>query len=246
MLSRQELKMIRALHRRKERDKQGLFLAEGAKLVDDLLRAGLKPRLLLTTTELPPPYVPVSPEEMKTLSLLETPSPRLGIFHKPVAEVSDAPFILALDQVRDPGNLGTILRTAAWFGLKNITLGKGTVDPYNPKTVQASMGAIAGIVPVETNLPEAISQWKAAGYRVLGADMNGTPVFSQNFVWPERTVLVMGNEGEGLSAEIRKLITQTVSIPGAEGSLVESLNVSLATGILLADRFRRGMPGGGS
>lgn len=241
MLSRNELKLIRSLHRRKERDKSQLFLAEGTKLVSDLIASGLEVVFALSTQEMDG-YRVISEENMRDISLLDTPSPTFAVFKKRSHPVEDSNFILALDRVRDPGNLGTILRTADWFGIKKVYLSKESVEPYNPKVVQSSMGAIARVEVVEGVLP--VDEWKGRGYAVLGTAMEGQSVMGTGFDWPEKTVLLMGNEGAGLDPAYLPQLNGLVSIPKAHNSQAESLNLSMATGIFLATYFQKQVSGG--
>src|SRR5690606_17010256 len=145
-------------------------------------------------------------------------------------------FILALDGVRDPGNLGTILRLADWFGLSQVLLSEDCVDPWNPKVVQASMGSLARVTPAYVDLKSAVEEYKAKG-KLWIADMNGNAVYSAE--WPSRCMLVMGNEANGVSKEISSLGDGAISIPHFGGTVSESLNVAMATGILLSEYRRR-------
>lgn len=241
MLSRNELKFIRSLHRRKERDNSRLFLAEGTKLISDLLASGASAHFLFSTEEAPG-FRTIAQDEMRAISLLETPSSAFGVFHQTDLHVADPSFILALDRIRDPGNLGTILRTADWFGLPKVYLSEDSVEPYNPKVVQASMGAIARVDVVRGKLP--LAEWSNGGYKLMGTAMDGHSVMDSSFVWPEKTVLLMGTEGAGLDASYAPALDQLISIPKAVGSKGESLNLSLATGIFVANYFQSKTSGG--
>lgn len=249
MLSKALQKRISALENKKQRRESGLFIAEGGKTVLDLLSAGLKADRLIATTEwleehtLPQGVeaIEISAEEMRRASLQQAPQGIMGIFHQPCYEVDfttpERELCLALDNVQDPGNLGTIIRIADWFGIENIFCSAGTADVYNPKTVQATMGAIGRVKVHYVDLPSFIETAKGRA-PLYGTFLDGENIYGKEL--ENRGVIIMGNEGNGISEECSKHITERLFIPnypvGRETS--ESLNVSVATAIICSE-FRR-------
>lgn len=249
MISKALLKRITALENKKQRKESGLFIAEGGKTVLDLLAAGLKADKLIATTEwlvshtLPQgaEIIEASSEEMRRASLQQAPQGIMGIFHQPRHETDfttpEHELCLALDNVQDPGNLGTIIRIADWFGIENIFCSSGTVDAYNPKTVQATMGAIGRVKVHYVDLPSFIERVKERA-PLYGTFLDGENIYDKEL--GNRGVIIMGNEGNGISKECGKHITERLFIPnyptGRETS--ESLNVSVATAIICSE-FRR-------
>lgn len=247
MLSKNKIKYIRSLELKKNRKEEKVFVAEGHKLVGDLM--GHFPcRLLVGTagwfSSHPDCHademIEVEQEELSRASLQKTPQEVLAIFEQPVYE-SDSKVIseslcLALDNVQDPGNLGTIVRLADWFGIEDIFCSAGTVDIFNPKTVQATMGAIARVRVHYCDLPELISSLK--GIPVYGTFLNGNVIYSETL--SANGLIVMGNEGNGVSTEVEALINKRLYIPNYphERETSESLNVAIATAVVCAE-FRR-------
>lgn len=247
-LSKNRIKYIHSLELKKYRKAEGLFLAEGPKLVGDLL--GHFPcRLLVATASwlegehghLPADeVVGVTDEELCKASLLKAPQQVLALFEMPADEA--APLIpahalcLALDGVQDPGNLGTILRVADWFGIEHLFCSPDTVDVYNPKCVQATMGALARVRVCYTSLPDLIRRHPSLP--VYGTLLDGDNLYHQSIT--PHGLIVMGNEGNGLSAEVRSLVNRKLYIPNypAGRDTSESLNVAIATAIVCAE-FRR-------
>lgn len=248
-LSKNQIKYIHALELKKNRKNDKVFLAEGPKLVGDLL--GHFPCNLLVATpkwlekhkNIPADCViTASEEELARASLLKTPQQVLAVFKQPDEYIDTAvikhSLCLALDDVQDPGNLGTIIRLADWFGIEHIFCSPDTVDAYNPKTIQATMGGIAHVKVHYTPLPELIRS--VDNCAVYGTFLDGTNMYE----CPLSTtgLIVMGNEGNGISPEVRQLINQRLYIPnyppGKEST--ESLNVAIATAIVCAEFRRRG------
>lgn len=249
MLSKNKIKYIRSLDLKKFRKEEQVFLAEGNKLVGDLL--GTFPcRLVLGTEEWLDAHpriqatetIEVNREELSRASLLKTPQEVLAIFEQPQYETSPKiaaqTLCLALDEVQDPGNLGTIVRIADWFGIKDIFCSAGTADIYNPKAVQATMGAIARVRLHYCNLSEFIASAAKQGIPVFGTFLNGENIYSQEL--STNGLIVMGNEGNGISPEIASSINRRLLIPNYPiGSITsESLNVGVATAIICSE-FRR-------
>lgn len=251
MLSKNDIKNIKSLEHKKFRNEKGLFVAEGHKLAGELL-GKFRCILIIATQEwldrcrnVPAErIVTVTPDELKRVSLLRSPQDVLAVFHIPeykesMTQVASKNLVLALDDVQDPGNLGTIVRIADWFGIKDIFCSKGTADIYNPKAIQATMGAIARVRLHYTDLIKEISGLPAS-VPVYGTYLNGDTLYDTAL--SDHGVIIMGNEGNGISAEISKSIRHRLYIPnwpsGAPTS--ESLNVAIATAIVCSE-FRRRM-----
>lgn len=246
-LSKNRIKYIHSLKLKKNRNTDKVFLAEGSKLVGDLL-GYFSCRFLVATSEWLSQnkelslkdVTEVSEKELSQASLLRTPQQVLAVFRQPEEEM-DASIIsrslcLALDNVQDPGNLGTIIRLADWFGIEHIFCSLDTVDVYNPKTVQATMGAIARVKLHYTHLPGLIRSLK--GIPVYGTFLDGENMYGQPL--SENGLIVMGNEGNGMGEEVKRLINRKLYIPNfpADRETSESLNVAIATAIVCAE-FRR-------
>lgn len=247
MLSKNKIKYIHSLEQKKVRKEEGVFLAEGPKLVGDLL-GHFRCRFLAATPawlgEHPfvasDEVVSVDAEDLKRASLLKTPQQVLAVFEQPDYElhkdVAANSLCLALDDIQDPGNLGTIVRLADWFGIEHIICSQNTVDVYNPKTVQATMGGIARVKVHYTSLPDFIRS--LGDVPVFGTFLDGKNMYEQPL--SANGLIVMGNEGNGIGKEVEALINRKLYIPnypqGQETS--ESLNVAIATAVVCAE-FRR-------
>ena len=239
MISKNQIKFVRQLEQKKYRKKEGLFVAEGPKVVGDLLRAGFKAHTIFATSEWESQgqtFQEVSDEELRRVSFLQHPQRVLALFFIPTESVpSVSSLSLALDDVQDPGNLGTIIRIADWFGIDTIYCSENTADAWSPKVVQATMGSIARVNIIYTDLQELISK---AQVPVYGTLRDGQDIYTQEL--SKEGIIVMGNEGNGISAPIRKLINRRLLIPQFhEGP--ESLNVAIATAITCSE-FRRRYP----
>ncbi|MDB2462527.1 RNA methyltransferase [Algibacter sp.] len=238
MLSKSQIKLITSLKQKKYRQKHGFFVVEGVKTITELLHSNLELYKLYTTTSFnfnAKDEVVVSEQELKRISFLTTPNAALAIFKIPKPEsINASGLIVALDAVRDPGNLGTIIRLCDWFGIKELVCSKETVDCFNPKVVQATMGSITR---VNINYVDLVPFLKTSNLPVYGAFMDGENVYKSKL--PQNGILVMGNEANGVSIEVEGIITEKISIPRF-GTLqaTESLNVATATAILLSE-FRR-------
>lgn len=239
MLSKNQIKLITSLNQKKYRQQHGLFVAEGVKTIKELLQSNLQLHALYTTAAFnidAKDEVLISEKDLKRISFLKTPNTALAIFKIPAAKpIEDNALIVALDAVRDPGNLGTIIRLCDWFGVKDLVCSNETVDCYNPKVVQATMGSITRVNISYLDLKTFLMTSKST---VFGAFMEGENVYPKQL--PQNAVLVMGNEANGISKEIEEIITEKISIPQF-GNLqeTESLNVATATAIFLSE-FRRG------
>ena len=243
MLSKNQIKLINSLHQKKYRNKHELFIVEGKKSVTEFLQSSFKLESLFVlenhkddNQDVINKTIEVTYNELKKISALKNPNQVLAVFHIPKNDVLlNNDLTLALDDVKDPGNLGTIIRLCDWFGIKQLVCSKETVDCYNPKVVQASMGSLTRINIVYTDLSEFISNSNLSIYVSL---MNGDNIYQSNL--PKEAIIVMGNEANGISNEIISLATNKISIPRF-GNLhqTESLNVATATSIILSE-FRRG------
>lgn len=250
-LSKNKIRFIHSLEQKKFRRQENAFVAEGHKSVGDLLAGGCRPRLIIATEQwqgreaLPEEteLIAVTEEELRKASLLQHPQQVLGVFSLPdpsllpTAKTFSQDLCLCLDGVQDPGNLGTIIRTADWFGLKNIVCSRTTADAYNPKVVQATMGSIARVCIAYTDL----DKWLASMPRdipVYGTMLDGNNIYDTQL--SRGGIIVMGNEGNGISPEIQQRLTHRLLIPPhpANRKTAESLNVSVATAIICAE-FRR-------
>lgn len=247
ILSKNRIKYIRSLELKKNRREEKLFLAEGPKLVGDLL--GHFPcRFLAATSGWLNAHSPVgadevlevSAEDLARASLLKTPQQVLALFEQPEykhdMEVISHSLCIALDDVQDPGNLGTIIRLADWFGIEHIFCSPNTVDVYNPKAVQATMGGIARVKVHYTPLPDLIRM--LGDVPVYGTFLDGKNIYEQQL--SPHGLIVMGNEGNGIGDEVKKLINRKLFIPNypQERQTSESLNVAIATAVVCAE-FRR-------
>lgn len=239
MPTKNEIKRIQSLKQKKKRQQQGVFVAEGEKLVRHLLDLGLESEMLfalkgvdIIETEA------VSTNEMKQLSLLKTPSSVIGVFKQPIFETSpfQGEIVLVLDAIRDPGNLGTMLRLCDWFGVKQVICTPDCVDVFNEKVVQASMGSIANIPCFYLEVDEVIDQALTAGFTLMATTMEGKSIYQNEF--PAKTAMVIGNEGQGISNALLEASTSRVSIPAHADAKAESLNAAMATAVLLSEYFR--------
>ena len=247
MLSKNKIKYIHSLELKKNRKKEGVFVAEGHKLVGDLLPHFHCRLILATTTWLEEHHdiqadeiIEITPEELVKASLLKTPQEVLAVFEQPqydyTTDVIKNSLCLALDDIQDPGNLGTIIRLADWFGIEHIFCSQGTVDVYNSKVIQATMGALARVKVHYCNLPELISSLKDVP--VYGTFLDGENIYNKPL--SENGLIIMGNEGNGVSKEVSQQINNKLYIPNYPSGRTtsESLNVAIATAVVCAE-FRR-------
>jgi TrmH family RNA methyltransferase len=240
-LSKNHIKLITSLQQKKYRQKHKLFVAEGVKVVEELLLSDFEIEKLFVTQDYKPnlrdeQLVIVSEVELKKISQLKSPNKVLGLFRIPKTNSeSNKGLIVALDDINDPGNLGTIIRLCDWFGVSKLVCSKNTVDCFNQKVVQASMGSLARIDIVYVDL---IPFLEGTDFPSFIADMDGENVYESTL--PKEAILIMGNEANGISYEIRELVDSKISIPRfGDIQQTESLNVATATAILLSE-FKRG------
>jgi len=248
MISKSQIKLVRSLQQKKFRDQLGYFVAEGDKCIEELKKSF---ELVLYCNE-----NNATPTEIAQMSSLRTPQGSIAVFRqrpdspsrllafspsRPIAQLT-----LALDGLQDPGNLGTIIRTADWFGVHDIVCSLDTADCYNPKVVQATMGALARVHVHYVDLVEWLNGEKANGREIIGTLLEGRDMYEVLTLHPSpltphpSPIIVMGNEGNGISEEVRELITCPIRIPSypKDAETSESLNVAIATAIVLSE-FRR-------
>jgi TrmH family RNA methyltransferase len=257
-ISKNQIKFIRQLEQKKFRRREGLFVAEGTKVVGDLL-VHYQPHSVFATKDwlkdhasaishLPTSIKEVTDEELRRLSFLQHPQQVLALFPIPSIVADNCPFgdvkrcfaseelSIALDGIQDPGNLGTIIRIADWFGIEQIFCSEDTVDAWNPKVVQATMGSISRVNIIYLSLAELIDSLPD-DYPVYGTLLDGDSIYTQALT--PHGLIVMGNEGNGISPEIRQKVNRRLLIPSyRNGDTAESLNVAIATAITCAE-FRR-------
>ncbi|MEJ6674092.1 MAG: RNA methyltransferase [Polaribacter sp.] len=241
-ISKSQLKLITSLSQKKYRQKHNLFIAEGIKVVNELLNSSFEVELIFCTndfqTMLPENKITrVSETELKKISTLKSPNKVLSLFKIPEEKpIQNSGLILALDAINDPGNLGTIIRLCDWFGIAQLICSKDTVDCYNQKVVQASMGSLTRIKIQYLDLKNYFSESLLPTFI---ADMNGENVYQT--VLPKEGILILGNEANGVSEEIKKKIKHKISIPRfGETQKTESLNVATAAAILISE-FKRNL-----
>lgn len=256
MLSKQKLKDIRSLQVKKYRRETGLFLAEGEKIVEELLGSDVEIEMIVATAgwlSLHPQAAGACQElreadaaELEKISTLSTPNQvvAIGKTPHPVTEMKELEkqLVLVLDNLQDPGNLGTIIRIADWFGIGHMVCSEETVEAFNPKVVQASMGSIFRIGIEYVRLDRWIRAYtEQFGYPVYGTFTGGKNIYTQDL--DLFGLIIMGNESKGISENVRNLVSHRLTIPRFMGSGAESLNVSMATAIVCSE-FRRRNPGG--
>lgn len=241
MVSKNQIKLITGLQQKKYRAQHKLFIAEGPKVVQELLDSSFELHHLFTTDAvfkgIPQDKTTlITDAELKKISTLATPNTCLALFAIPDGKpIIDNGLIVALDDVRDPGNLGTIIRQCDWFGITQLTCSEQCVDAYNPKVVMATMGSLSRVNVVYTNLEKYLRETQLP---VFGTFMDGENIYNETL--PAEGIIVMGNEANGISATVEKLVTYRIAIPRfGQLQKTESLNVATATAIILSE-FRRG------
>lgn len=242
-LSKAQIKWVRQLQQKKFRDAEGVFVAEGEKCVYDL--TGAFELVLLVSPD------NATPTEIEQMSSLRTPQGVIGVFKRRLdigdglSAIGDGLWV-ALDGVQDPGNLGTIIRTCDWFGIHHIICSRDTADCYNPKVVQATMGALARVqLHYVADLPNVLSKYQQNGYPIYGTLLNGKNMYEPSAIpTKDKGIIVMGNEGNGISQAVRECVTHPLLIPSypADMPTSESLNVGIATAIVLAEFRRNNLP----
>ena len=262
MISKSQIKLVRSLEQKKHRVAEGLFVAEGPKVVGDLLACHFRPRMIFSLTPGTSPksltpgtspkergvdgdfadglegdgvsYITVTDDELRRLSFLQHPQQVLAVFELPdlTAPGGRGSLSLALDGVQDPGNLGTIIRIADWYGIDTVYCSPDTADAWSPKVVQATMGSIARVHIIYCDLVQLLRE---ARVPVYGTVLDGDNIYSRQLTG--EGIIVMGNEGNGISSSVRQLLTHRLLIPQMRPG-AESLNVAVATAIVCSE-FRR-------
>jgi len=250
MISKNQVKYIRLLEQKKYRRREGLFVAEGTKVVSDLLIYH-KPKAVFATSsffancshliEGQTEITEVSEEELRRLSFLQHPQQVLALFPIPTSQLDicdiSHELSLMLDGIQDPGNLGTIIRIADWFGIKHVFCSEDTVDAWNPKVIQATMGSIARVNMIYTPLEEIINTLPE-DFPIYGTLLDGDNIYSQEL--SSEGLIIMGNEGNGISPGIRAKVNRRLLIPNFhKGDTADSLNVAIATAITCSEFKRR-------
>lgn len=245
-MTKAEIQFIRSLADKRTRDTEHLFVAEGYKLVDEVRNSQLRIRNIYTTRDdvVGSNVVRIEKREMERISQLNTASDILAVVEQPRYKLAltglKSKLTLALDGVQNPGNMGTIVRLADWFGVESIICSRECADLYNPKVVQATMGALLRVkVHYVDNLSTLLSEARTSGLPIYGTLLDGNNIYHEKL--SAKGIIVMGNEGRGLSDECRSTLTHKLFIPPypADAPTSESLNVAMATGIILSE-FRRG------
>ena len=251
MLSKSKIKLIQSLNRKKDRDESGFFLVEGIKMVEEALSSDFKIEFLVCSTKFAHKHpeiqfkvkeiIEADSESIQKASLLKNPQEAIAVVSQSQDRrpeiILQNELILALDFIQDPGNLGTILRIADWFGIHTLVCSKNTVDVYNPKVAQASMGAIFRVKIWYTNLVEFLAESKEQNVPVFGTFLEGHDIYTEKL--SKNGIIVLGNEGNGISPEVAGEVSHKIFIPSfSSGKSSESLNVAIAAAICCSE-FRR-------
>ena len=241
MLTAHTIKTIQSLDKKKYRQKYNLFLVEGNKIIKELPNSDYKIENLYSTDPENITFKTVNiekilPTDLKKISFLQHPKDSVAVCKIPESTIlNDVKIQLILDGIQDPGNLGTIIRLADWFGIEQIICSNDTVDVYNPKVIQATMGSFLRVNVFYTDLEEYLKEYQ---YPIFGTDMNGENIYETEF--PEKFSLVFGNEGNGLRPSTEDLISTMITIPRfGRSQSTESLNVSMSAGIILGEIFSK-------
>ncbi|MCK8522189.1 RNA methyltransferase [Aquimarina sp. D1M17] len=242
MVSKNQKKLIKSLHQKKYRKQHHLFVAEGKKVINELLDAEFRLHSLYTVDDSffkidPKLQYVLKEDELKQISFLSTPQTALAVFYIPEEQEIDPKGItLVLDDVRDPGNLGTIIRLCDWFGIRELVCSLQTVDCYNPKVIQATMGSISRVNVRYTSVLDFLKS-KKSDLMTFGTFMDGDNLYKTDL--PKDGIVVMGNEANGISPQVEAFVDKKITIPQfGDGQKTESLNVATATAIVLSE-FKR-------
>lgn len=244
MITKNQIQLIKSLQTNKGRKLHKLFVAEGIKCISDILASDLELVYLFETEtvferkkfkEIAHTIENITSSDLNKISSLTIPNNCLAVFGIPeLKAIKDSGLVVVLDSIQDPGNLGTIIRLCDWFGVQQVVCSMDTVDVYNPKVVQATMGATVGVSVVYADLEKYLSKTKLP---IFGTFMKGDDVY--NSTLPENGIVLLGNEGNGISEKIEKLVTNRLTIPNFNKYLhAESLNVATAAAVVLSE-FRR-------
>ncbi|WP_027385319.1 TrmH family RNA methyltransferase [Chryseobacterium gregarium] len=239
MLTAHTIKVLQSLDKKKFRQKYNLFLVEGNKIITELRNSDFKIKEIFSTDpqkldRVETPVIHISENELKKISFLQNPKDSVALCYlSEVVKFEDKNIQLVLDGIQDPGNLGTMIRLADWFGIEQIICSEDTVDFYNPKVIMASMGSFTRVNIVYTDISEYLSVTENVN---IGTDMEGENIYT--FKKPEKINLILGNEGKGIRPETEKFLQKSIMIPRfGKSQSTESLNVSMAAGIILGQLF---------
>lgn len=239
-LTNSEIKFIKSLQLKKNRRESGLFIVEGVKLVNELLNQNVfTPKAIYSSSEsleIKSEFKLISPKELSRISGLKSPNDVLAVVEIPkIVDIEPrTETVLILDEINDPGNLGTIIRTADWFGVDTIYLTENSVDAYNPKTVQSTMGSLFRVKVITQTSEKIVELLKQHEYKLIGAEMDGINLYE--FKKPNKIALIMGSESHGINSLLKSSLSQSITIPRKGNA--ESLNVSMACGIILSELNR--------
>ena len=254
MVSRNKMNFIVSLQKKKAREEEKLFIIEGDKLVKEFLAAKIPAKILVAKSEFLnsltlvhrqsiPEIITASYDELKRMSTLKTPHNALAVIEMPDVSM-DLPTLnneltVALDCIQDPGNLGTIIRAAAWFGIRNIFCSEESVDVYNPKVIQSSMGAILHVNVFYTDIRKLLESARSNGIKIYGTVMKGKSIYSSRL--SGTGIILFGNESKGISDDLLPFITDRIMIPkiNKESPGIDSLNVSMAASVVFSEFTRR-------
>lgn len=244
-LSTSDIKNIRALQQKKFRKESNRFVVEGLKTVEELLLSNFTVENIYTTdseafADVSVPIVSISQKELERISGLKTPNRVLAVVEIPEPQPLNwsQPIVVMLDGIRDPGNLGTIIRTSKWFGVSTIVCSEDCADVWDRKVVQSTMGALFHVNVIYADLEKVLIEAQSNGFKAKAAAMNGTSIYEMENA--EKTVLLIGSESHGISPLLLEKCDQTVTIPNRENpQRVESLNAGIATSIILSELTRK-------
>ena len=231
MITKNQIKLIKSLRLKKNRIQSGFFIAEGEKIIDELLQSKLETVHIFSTVNkysFSDYYIPIKNAQLKQISYLKTPNKVVGLFKIPKNSVIDFNSnIIALEEINDPGNLGTIIRLCDWYGLKNIICSINSVDCYNPKVIQASMGSISRVNISYMDLEKLVAD---KSHKTVMADLKGEKL--RNFNFSKNQIIFFGSESNGFSKKMSSKIENKITIEGLNNN-VESLNLATSVGIIL-------------
>lgn len=254
MISKNKTKFIISLQKKKVREEEGLFVIEGDKLVKEFLAAGVSIRTLIAKKEFISSLNPsvkklikeiydTTYEELKHISSFKTPHNALAVITMPERKMDEEELVdnlcVVLDCIQDPGNMGTIIRAAAWFGIRNIVCSPDSVDVYNPKVIQSSMGAILHVAVYYSDLTKFVAFAGEKNIPVFGTLLDGESIYRHKL--GNKGIIILGNESRGISHELLPFITDKIRIPGAASALpgIESLNVGMAASVVFSEFLRQ-------
>ena len=241
-ITKADIKYIKQLQQKKYRKQYGFFVVEGWKSIQDFTKAGYLPQKIYAAKQPDNKFETgiteaITTKQLKQISSLQHPKDALAVFKiQTTGTLPSSGLILALDDLQDPGNLGTIIRTADWFGVRQIVCSENTVDCYNPKVVQATMGALANVSVIYTDLEAFLKQ---INLPVYGTFLDGKNIYKSSL--SKEAVMIIGNEGNGIKPAIAELATHRIHIPKAHGAIAESLNAAIATAVVLNEFVKTNM-----